>query len=79
MEHEASAAAAKACATQYQRFAFDVYPDFPDLVTAAERRVAQFGGSDLHIQGGPGFRFLCETLGWKAGARARSALRRIRG
>jgi glycosyltransferase involved in cell wall biosynthesis len=61
----ASAAAARACATHYQRFAYDAYPDAPDLVEAAERRAAELGGSDLRAPGGRSFSTLSRCFGWK--------------
>jgi glycosyltransferase involved in cell wall biosynthesis len=68
-----SKAAAIACATQYQRFAFEVYPAAPDLVATAERRVAELGGSELRIGGGRTFSIMSDALGWKLAKRCRSA------
>ncbi|HUC60694.1 MAG TPA: glycosyltransferase family 2 protein, partial [Alphaproteobacteria bacterium] len=68
-----SARALKACAAQFQRFAYSTYPEAPDLVRAAERRVVALGGSDLAAPGGPAFRALARAFGWKAAARCRRA------
>lgn len=64
----------KACATHYQRFVFDAFPEAPDLVRRAEHRVASLGGSDLKPAGGPAFTLLSRCLGWKL---ARLCARRL--
>jgi glycosyltransferase involved in cell wall biosynthesis len=68
-----SPVAEKACATQYQRFAYDAYPDAPDLVAAAERCAREFGGSELRPAGGRAFQFLAKGFGWKLGKRCQRA------
>ena len=75
----AAAAAAKACATHYQRFAYDAYPQAADLVAQAEKRAVELGGSDLRAGGGPAFQMLARALGWKLSKRARLAWRTLRG
>jgi glycosyltransferase involved in cell wall biosynthesis len=75
----ASAAAAKACATHYQRFAYDAYPQAADLVAQAEKRAVELGGSDLRAGGGPAFQMLARGLGWKLSKRAQLAWRTLRG
>lgn len=72
LERCGSAVAARACATQYQRFAYDAYPAVPDLVAAAERRAVELGGSDLQPLGGPLFIAAARWLGWRAAQRCRS-------
>jgi len=74
-----SAAAAKACATHYQRFAYDAYPQAAELVALAEQRALELGGSDLRPGGGPAFQMLARGLGWKLGKRAQLAWRSLRG
>jgi glycosyltransferase involved in cell wall biosynthesis len=74
-----SAAALKACATHYQRFAYDAYPQAAELVRRAEKRAAELGGSDLRAGGGPAFQMLARTLGWKLSKRAQQAWRTLRG
>lgn len=64
-----SASARAACAAQYQRFVYDVFPAVPDLVARAEARVAALGGSDLEIGGGRAFRAISRCLGWKVARR----------
>jgi glycosyltransferase involved in cell wall biosynthesis len=74
-----AAAAVKACATHYQRFAYDAYPQAADLVALAEQRALELGGSDLRPGGGPAFQMLARGLGWKLGKRAQLAWRSLRG
>jgi len=74
-----SAAAAKACATHYQRFAYDAYPQAADLVAQAEKRALELGGCDLRPGGGPAFQMLARGLGWKLSKRAQLAWRTLRG
>ncbi|MBD2345481.1 glycosyltransferase family 2 protein [Anabaena subtropica] len=54
-----------ACATVFQRFIYEVYPDVPDLQNRAEAKVQAFGGSDLTPSGGPMFKLMSACLGWK--------------
>jgi glycosyltransferase involved in cell wall biosynthesis len=70
--------AAKACATQFQRFIYDAFPDVPDLITAAERRVSELGGHDLKLEGGRVFRILSGCFGWKTAKRWQLAGRRVK-
>jgi glycosyltransferase involved in cell wall biosynthesis len=74
-----SAAAKKACATHYQRFAYDAYPQAAELVAQAEKRAMELGGSDLQAGGGPAFQMLARGFGWKLSKRARLAWRALRG
>jgi hypothetical protein len=74
-----SAAALKACASHYQRFAYDAYPQAAELVAQAEKRAAELGGSDLRAGGGPAFQMLARSLGWKLSKRAQQAWRTLRG
>lgn len=78
MRHCTSPAAAKACATQYQRFAYGAYPDVPELVAEAERRSIELGGSELRPGGGRAFQALTRAFGWKFGRRCQSAWRKLR-
>lgn len=76
-EQCASPAVAGACATHYQRFAYDAYPDAPDLVRLAERRAEALGGSELRPGGGRAFQLLARGVGWKFGRRCQRAWRRL--
>jgi glycosyltransferase involved in cell wall biosynthesis len=75
LQHRDTASARAACATQYQRFVFDAYPEVPALVAAAERRIAQFGGSELRIGGGRLFGVTSRWFGWKLAKRCQLAWR----
>jgi hypothetical protein len=77
LEQREPARAAQACATHYQRFVCDAYPAAPDLIAAAERRVAELGGSDLRPQGGRAFKLIAAWLGWKIAKRCQSAWRKL--
>jgi glycosyltransferase involved in cell wall biosynthesis len=57
---------AQACAAHYQHFIYATYPDAPDLVLAAEKRVAELGGSGFPLRGSAIFNLLSRGFGWKA-------------
>ena len=57
------------CATVFQRFIYEVYPDVPDLAQKAEAKVRQFGGSSLKPTGGPMFQSFSHLVGWKQAKR----------
>lgn len=78
LERDDSLAAKKACATQYQRFAYDAYPQARDLVARAERRAGELGGSELRPGGGPAFQFLAKNFGWKFGKHCQRAWHRFK-
>jgi glycosyltransferase involved in cell wall biosynthesis len=59
----------RACATVFQRFIHEVYPDVPDLQKKAEAKVQQFGGSDVKPLGGPMFQLLSGVVGWQQAKR----------
>ena len=73
LERDNSLAARKACATQYQGFAYDAYPQARDLVARAERRAGDLGGSELRPGGGPAFQLLARSFGWKFGKQCQRA------
>ncbi len=54
-----------ACASAFQSFVYDVYPDMPELVQKAEAKVQSLGGSNLLPQGGFIFQLLSKVVGWK--------------
>jgi glycosyltransferase involved in cell wall biosynthesis len=64
-----------ACAAQFQRFIYGVFPDSPELVQRAEEKVREMGGSDLKPSGGHFFHFASKTLGWKTARRIQQAVR----
>jgi hypothetical protein len=70
--------ARKACATQYRRFAYEVYPDVPDLVRLAERRAVALGDIELKPGGGRKFQLLARSMGWRVARRCQLAWRHLR-
>jgi glycosyltransferase involved in cell wall biosynthesis len=78
LERCASERAREACATHYQRFVYDAYPNAPDLVAIAERRAGELGGSVLRPGGGRAFQLLARGFGWKFSKRCQVAWHRLR-
>ena len=64
-----------AFADNLQRFIYGAYPESRDLVSIAEKRVAELGGSTLAPTGGPVFLAASKWIGWKLARR----LRRLAG
>ncbi|MGC1309741.1 MAG: glycosyltransferase family A protein [Phormidesmis sp.] len=64
------------CATVFQRFIYEVYPEVPEILAQAAARVRQLGGSRLHPVGGPSFQILARLLGWQRAKRLKSLLYR---
>jgi glycosyltransferase involved in cell wall biosynthesis len=62
---ENSSRTRQACATAFQRFIFDVYPDVPNLVRQAETLVRELGGTKLKMHGSQKLNFAVSLLGWK--------------
>ena len=60
-----------ACATVFQRYAFEVYAQQPDLAAVAEREAKTLGGSSESPSGGPLFKGLSSLVGWRFAARIR--------
>lgn len=54
-----------ACATVFQRFIYEVYPDVPELSNQAAVRVKELGGSNIQPSGGLGFKLLSQLVGWQ--------------
>ena len=55
----------RTCATVFQRFIYETYPQVPELRAKATDRVNQLGGSTLQPSGGPAFQFVSKVLGWQ--------------
>lgn len=64
-EREGTARIRDICAKRFQRWAYDFYPDFPDLACRAEAAAQAFGGARLPFPGGNVARQLCDILGWR--------------
>jgi glycosyltransferase involved in cell wall biosynthesis len=77
LAREDSARVRQACAMNFQRLVHSAYPDVPDLVAKAEKRIAELGGSDLLPGGGTVFQRLRRIVGWKAARRAQILGRRL--
>lgn len=58
-----------ACASFFQQMAYDMYPEFPDIVRRCEAEAAHFGGTELPAPGGRLFRIVSRIAGWKAAKR----------
>jgi glycosyltransferase involved in cell wall biosynthesis len=54
-----------ACATEFQRFIYEAYPEVPELCLKAEVNVQKFGGTDIKPLGGSVFQLLANIVGWK--------------
>lgn len=78
LERCSSPEAKQACASNYLRFAYDVYPQARDLVARAERRAGELGGSELRPGGGRPFQLLAKTFGWKFGKHCQWAWHRFK-
>jgi glycosyltransferase involved in cell wall biosynthesis len=59
----------RASANLWQFFAFQTYPDAPDLVRRAEEQVRQLNGTDLKLGGSTALRQVSRFAGWKAARR----------
>jgi len=66
-----------AFADNLKRFVYSTYPDSPDLVALAERRIRELGGSGLPFTAGTVTRACAEYIGWKPAKRLRRVAERI--
>lgn len=55
----------QACATVFQRFIYEVYPNVPELSKQAAAKVKELGGSNLQPIGGAIFQLLSKLVGWQ--------------
>ena len=65
LERENSERIRKIAADRFQSWLFQFYPKFPDLVSAAEARIEELGGSSLQLCGGQLLKVLQPLMGWK--------------
>ena len=65
LQRENSPRIRKICADRFQQWLFRLYPQYPDLVLAAEQRIAELGGSYLEMQGGKLLGMLKPLIGWR--------------
>jgi glycosyltransferase involved in cell wall biosynthesis len=54
-----------ACANIYQKWAYQFYPDHPELCNKTEAQIKILGGSDINIGGGRLYILLSKLIGWK--------------
>ncbi len=71
LAHETSDRTKAVCATVFQRFSYEVFPQQPDLAGQAEARAAALGGSPVQPTGGPMFHTLSRLVGWKTASKVR--------
>ncbi|MCP9849781.1 glycosyltransferase family 2 protein [Cyanobium sp. Morenito 9A2] len=76
LARRSDAAARRACANVLQNFIYGLYPEHADLRAAVAQRVAELGGSNLPVPGGPTFQLMRRALGWKGAKRLQRALGR---
>jgi glycosyltransferase involved in cell wall biosynthesis len=69
LEREDSQRTRRACVRQFQEFVYAAYPDVPDMVEDAERRVKELGGGMFPPQGGPKFKLMAGLVGWRLAKR----------
>lgn len=69
LAREDSTRTRRACADLYQRLAYAMFPNCPELVTACEIEARRFGGSAQRADGGRAFRFVARLVGWKTARR----------
>jgi len=64
----------KVCATTFQRYIYETYPNAAECRERATELVKKFGGSKLQYECGPNFRSVCRLLGWRATKRLKLLL-----
>ena len=65
LEHENSPRIRDICAKRFQRWAYDFFPDFPDLTHRAVAAAQALGGASLPFPGGRIAKQLSELIGWQ--------------
>jgi glycosyltransferase involved in cell wall biosynthesis len=68
----------KAFADNLQRYVFSTYPESRDLVSIAEDKIKELGGSNLQISAGPLRLALSRVVGWRIGKRLHNSVQRFR-
>jgi hypothetical protein len=69
LEAENTPRTRRACANVLQTFIYGFYPQFPDLRSRINQRIAELGGSDLEPSGPSGFHKLRRLTGWRTARR----------
>ncbi len=65
LQREDSPRIRRIAADRFQAWLFQFYPQFPDLVKAAEARIQELGGSSVQMNGGRLQKLLQPLIGWK--------------
>jgi glycosyltransferase involved in cell wall biosynthesis len=66
-----------ACANSWQQFIYDIYPQYPRLISEAEKKVSAFGGSSLKFKCGGVTRVFVIVIGWKLTKRLKYTIYRL--
>lgn len=74
LAHETSPRTRRAAADLYQRLAYGMFPECPELVRECESRAHALGGSAEILGGGTLLRAASKMLGWKLARRLQAAL-----
>ncbi|HYB94358.1 MAG TPA: glycosyltransferase family A protein [Vicinamibacterales bacterium] len=69
----------RAAARRYLTFMYMAYPRCPELIAAAEQRVAALGFADEAVPGTPGFERLSRIVGWRVAKRLQSSWHAVSG
>jgi glycosyltransferase involved in cell wall biosynthesis len=79
LQHEDSLRTRRACATQCEQFAYDIYPRAPHLIKAAQKRSSDLGGGDYTPSSGSRlFEAVRKVAGWRWAKRAQHVYRQFR-
>jgi hypothetical protein len=79
LDIEDSTRTRKACAAHYHHFIYNIYPEMPELVRKAEKRIEELGGSQYRIpRCHYPYQLLVDVLGWKAARRLHKLASRFR-
>jgi glycosyltransferase involved in cell wall biosynthesis len=78
LQHENSVRTRKIAADCYQNFIYSYYPDHPDLIALAEKKVNELGGSSARFPAGGYTLWLQKILGWKLTVKTRKLLKQLR-
>ena len=78
LEHEDTPTNRRACSGMWQQFLFTAYPNVPDLIQHAERRVEALGGMYRKPGVSRPLRVLRDRLGWKVALHIQHLYNRVR-
>jgi Glycosyl transferase family 2 len=65
LRYRSDALASSACANLFQNFIYATFPQCPELISLAENKVRNLGGSNLNFPSGPRLAFLASLIGWQ--------------